>query len=649
MLTNLFVSTVPFCGSNSSCWRRCGLKIRHLGVQAIVMWVLIGTVQAQGTWTRLTTDNPAGGSGTPTLLTDGTVIVQGPWVTNTWTKLTPDSSGNYLNGAWSSVASMGLERLYTGNIVLPNGKVFVLGGEYSGPAGSANWTNTGEIYDPIANTWAPTKPFPRSRFGDGQAVLLPNGKILAGYLSGPETYLYNPANDTWSQTGTKLRSDRNNEETWLLLPGGDVLCYEIFSSPDVGPGFAQRYVTSTGLWVDAGSVPVPLSNASLGYELGPGAVLPDGRVIQTGGNNNTAIYTPSTNTWVAGPSLPPGFGADDSPGAMLPNGQFIFAVDRVVPDIFTPPTRLYSFDYRTNLLTDVTPSGPLGSQLASDSAYVCRMLVLPNGHMLFHQGGSSASVWDYAPVGAPLASWKPTITSVVRTGLTLNYTITGTRLTGISEGANYGDDAGLATNYPIVRLTKSNGEVTYARSSNWTPSISLAGDSSPMTAQFTLPAGFRNGDYQLAVIANGIASANTFFRVGPPLVPSNVNANYNLATKTLTLAGDANSNTVTVTYKNGKIAVEGSNGTKINNLSTFTPVAHSGKLTLAAVMGAGDDSVSIIGVDSSTTDLNLGSGKDMVAITLCKIQTLKVDGGVGIDSLVTTSSTITTKNLINIP
>ena len=132
---------------------------------------------------------------------------------------------------------------------------------------------------------------------------------------------------------------------------------------------------------------------------------------------------------------------------------------------------------------------------------------------------------------------------------------------------------------------------------------------------------------------------------------SKVTAVYSPAQKKLTLTGDENPNTVTVTYKNGKIAVEGSNGTKINNLSTFTPVPFlaSDKLILVAVMGAGDDSVSIIGVNSFTTDLNLGSGADKVAITLSKVTTLNVNGGTEIDSLVTTSSTITTKNLTNIP
>ena len=40
---------------------------------------------------------------------------------------------------------------------------------------------------------------------------------------------------------------------------------------------------------------------AVGYELGPGFLLPDGRVFQIGANGNTGLYTPSSNTWVAGP------------------------------------------------------------------------------------------------------------------------------------------------------------------------------------------------------------------------------------------------------------------------------------------------------------------------------------------------------------
>jgi hypothetical protein len=65
-------------------------------------------------------------------LTDGTVMVQGPdsGATNIWYKLTPASSGSYLNGTWSTLASLNTPRLYFASEALTSGKVLVIGGEY---------------------------------------------------------------------------------------------------------------------------------------------------------------------------------------------------------------------------------------------------------------------------------------------------------------------------------------------------------------------------------------------------------------------------------------------------------------------------------------------------------------------------------------
>src|SRR4051794_28582295 len=96
---------------------------------------LEGRTLLASNWTAVT---PAPSTiGTMMLLTDGTVIGQQAGVTNTWFKLTPNSSGGYSSGTWSNIASMNLQRLYTGSNVLQNGNVFVVGGEYSGPQGNA--------------------------------------------------------------------------------------------------------------------------------------------------------------------------------------------------------------------------------------------------------------------------------------------------------------------------------------------------------------------------------------------------------------------------------------------------------------------------------------------------------------------------------
>jgi hypothetical protein len=453
---------------------------------------------ASGTWTALT--NPApDGAGTMMLLSDGTVMVQGGGTTAAWQKLTPDGTGSYANGSWSQLAPMGTPRLYFASNVLTSGKVLVLGGEYT-DAGSV-WTNTGEIYDPVANTWTPISPFPQSNFGDDPSEVLPDGTVLLGYLSGPQTYIYNPANDTYTPTtGAKLRNDRSDEETWVKLPDGSVLSYDIFSSIGTGTNTAQRYDPTQGQWVDAGTLPVALSSSGVGYEMGPALLLPDGRVLEVGAQGNTALYTPSTNSWAAGPTLPAGMGADDAPGAMLPNGHVMFAADTT---LFTAPTLLGDFNPATGKLSQVPVPAGLQSDLQSNPAYVMRMLDLPNGQLLLEDGTSQ--LWVFTPPGGPQKAWRPVIQSVTYSG-NFVWTLTGTQLNGLSEGASYGDDAEMSSNYPIVQLTDSSGGVHYARSYNWSLT-GVATGSQVETVNFTLPAGLAPGSYTLRVIANGIASS----------------------------------------------------------------------------------------------------------------------------------------------
>ncbi len=109
------------------------------------------------------------------LLSDGTVIGTSG---KNWYKLTPDGNGSYVNGTWSTMASMSTERLYDATNVLPDGRVFVVGGEYSGPNLTANWTNTGEIYNPVTNSWSSIPNFPQGSFGDDPSMVLPDGRVL---------------------------------------------------------------------------------------------------------------------------------------------------------------------------------------------------------------------------------------------------------------------------------------------------------------------------------------------------------------------------------------------------------------------------------------------------------------------------------------
>src|SRR5204863_6701675 len=109
---------------------------------------------------------------------------------------------------------------------------------------------------PLSNKWSPIAPFPKSEYGDGMTSLLPDGKILLGYIRGPETFIYDPAVNKYSGPYFKLRGDPSAEETWLTLPDGSILSYDIFSGGL--PAHAQRFIRRRR----PGSMPATCRSAS---------------------------------------------------------------------------------------------------------------------------------------------------------------------------------------------------------------------------------------------------------------------------------------------------------------------------------------------------------------------------------------------------
>jgi len=501
-----------------------------------------------GIWQTLSPTNPASGTSSsqnPILLSDGTIMVHDgtTQVNNAWFRLTPDASGNYATGTWSSLASMSVGRAFFPSAVLPDGRVLVVGGEYSTPF---DFTNTAEIFDPTAGaqgTWTsvasvPTPatdvgqnppPKPTSQFGDDPIEVLPNGQVLAGYFNDGTTYRYNPATNSWTTTSSsKVRGDASDEETWVKLPGGSILSYDIFASETDGKFEAQRYIPSQDKWVDASTLdaanpPSLLSGSNVGQELGPGFLLPDGRVIMFGANGNTAYYNPATNIWSAGPSEPTkvigGVATQlvmaDAPGAMMPNGDVLLglspegSLDSQGNYTFPTPAFIYEFNPTTGQFADVTPAD--GLPLNSDFYF---MLVLPSGQVLLD--GYQGPTRIYTPSGSPNPSWAPAITNVANSG-SGTFILTGTQLNGISEGANFGDDMEMASNYPIVRLTSQSGAISYARTFNWS-STDVATGNTLVTVEFTLPPADAPGIYGVTVIANGIPSAEVQENLTPTLV-----------------------------------------------------------------------------------------------------------------------------------
>ncbi len=455
---------------------------------------------AQGTWSVVMNLAPRPSGGLMTLLSDGTVLSKsavGGW-DKSWDRLTPDSLGRYAYGTWDTIANMQASRLYFSSQLLKDGRLYVGGGEYG--------TDTGvsEIYDPLVNTWTPTKPLPTGDLiYDGESKQLPDGKILQAIQFGPHggnaVYIFDPLTNSYIPAPPCLAPGGTTESSWVKLPDESILMIDWHTNT------SERYIPSLNSWVTDAIVPVTIWDW-WSTEIGPGVLLPNGKVFFIGGSGATVYYTPSGSsapgTWTAGPSLPSGQGAIDAAAAMMIDGKILCAASPIptMPGSFPSPTRLYEFDYISNTFTPISWPG-----FGSTDMHPCNnnyMLDLPDGTVLFSTL-NSRELYIYTPAGMPLASGKPVINNLLHVACD-TYKVTGTLFNGISEGAYYGDDAQMSTNFPIVRLKKGT-RIFYARSFNWNRTGVMTGSLAD-TVTFTLPSGLPAGKYDLEVVANGIPS-----------------------------------------------------------------------------------------------------------------------------------------------
>lgn len=487
--------------SNASSLRRSIQRI----ASALTVSAVVGSaaVALPGTWTPLTHLAP-GGANLMLLLPDGTVMVSnnnGQTIGSAWYKLTPDVHGSYINGTWSNLATAHDTRLYYPSQVLRDGRVFVAGGEYGTGGPKA------EVYDPQTNVWTAVTP-PGSLwnvnsddFFDCNSEMLPDGRVLLMPVfphSSGIPLIYNPATNTWANGGHLFRGSYQDEASWVKLPDDSILTIDPFGT------LTERYIPTTNTWVDDGIVPVSLYDP-FGLELGGALMCANGKSFWLGSTGHTALYTPSgtisPGTWVAGPDIPGAHGTPDAPAAMMVTGNILCAVSPIPTsgNHFPSPTTFYEYDPVANAFTSV--NAPNGAS-EPGACYGTLMLDLPDGSVLFSH--FSQQLYVYRPTGGPIAAGKPTIISVTQNG-DGSFHLVGTLLNGISEGATYGDDFQMNSNYPLVRLNEAGGNVYYARTYNWSSTGVMTG-STPVSTEFRLPASLPPGTYTLEVVANGFAS-----------------------------------------------------------------------------------------------------------------------------------------------
>ena len=441
--------------------------------------------------------------------------------------------------------------------------------------GTVGQQNTGvdtELYDPVANEWTkflningktvnPADPptalidptqntnFPSlcgtQSFADMISETLPDGRVLMApvcpkncgdtLIFDPKSYNPSIAGSGWlpqaaplANTGGNAFSCNQQEATWVKLTDGSILT----ADPPVLPGdnqTSERFFQNQ--WVTGVPLGFSLFDTEFGYttnlgsdgEEGPAFLLPNGNAFLIGGAPVTGLYIPGAPqafyAWTPASLAPMGpatgqasLSADDAPGATMVNGKILLALNFAATPVFPLPTPIffYEFDPFQNTFAEVPGPGNSGAPSVWSDCGATTMLVLPDGTVLMPSGCDNTQLYVYQPSGQPLTQGQPSISGISFNSGT-SFHLNGLGLTGISEGASFGDDAQMASNYPLVRLTDSGGRVQYARTFNWSSTgVQVSGTESTdfSVSQKVLAA---TQPYSLQVGVNGYWSASVPF------------------------------------------------------------------------------------------------------------------------------------------
>ncbi len=244
---------------------------------------------------------PHGAGLTATLLNDGRVLVVGG-LSQPGQLPTSSNSGaetyDPQTGSFTAAKPMAANRNGHSSTLLTDGRVLVAGGLRNGDFSLQNNTNmsldSAEVFDPSTGVFSPT--FPLAIPGGGISALLPNGTVLL-VNGGGGAQLFDPVTLSFKLTGAPNDEMRATSEV-VLLPSGQVLVAGGSSGATaIGTASAELYNPASGTFTPTGSMETPRTGFT-------GTLLPDGRVLVTGGVPrysassppvaSAELYTPTT-------------------------------------------------------------------------------------------------------------------------------------------------------------------------------------------------------------------------------------------------------------------------------------------------------------------------------------------------------------------
>jgi galactose oxidase len=208
-----------------------------------------------------------------------------------------------LTGAWVAGHTMNIPRGYQASATVSDGRLFVIGGSWSGAIGGKN----GEIYDGNANTWTllPGCPVAPMLTNDAQGVYRQdNHGWLFGWKNG---YVFqagpSKAMNWYGTTGTG-----SQVAAGLRASDGDSMCgnavmYDAVNGKIFTAGGSPSYQDSSAtnnvhlITIGSpGTAPTVTTLTSMTYHraFANSVVLPDGKIIVTGGQSYPVPFSDAT-------------------------------------------------------------------------------------------------------------------------------------------------------------------------------------------------------------------------------------------------------------------------------------------------------------------------------------------------------------------
>lgn len=272
-----------------------------------------------------------------TFLADGRLLLAGGHVANN-VGLPYATIYDPFSNSWTRLPNMNAGRWYPSNTTLPNGDVLVVSGDEDTTVGV---NPLPQVWQTASNSWRDLTNAQLSLYLYPAMYLAPNGKVFMSLPSDITRYLDTSGTGLWTTVATRQFGFRDygssamyDDGKVLVAGGGD---------PPTNTAEVIDLNAATPAWRFVGS----MSNARRQFDA---TLLPDGRVLATGGssgagfdNSSAPVYAaemwdPTTEQWttMASNTIYHGY---HSNALLLPDGRVFTSGgdDQPNAEIYSPP------------------------------------------------------------------------------------------------------------------------------------------------------------------------------------------------------------------------------------------------------------------------------------------------------------------------